>query len=181
MSDLYRYCEGLSELKLLYLRDGCFRIEHKNNELTKWCCFENMAYPVDGYEKILTSVGSYSDYLLFDNQFDQDSPEPSYTNKLIVRGIMFFVFYDKKNDDGEPVEDYEKNLGLKFYDVSYNEYTVPLFETYATTWNPVSDDHSKIINKMEVVNDNNFGITISGMLLLGDRNGVTLDGAGPGC
>jgi len=177
MSTLQTICDSIASLKILTLRDDCFRVEFGANTLAEWCCLQNLAYPVDGFKKVFDIVGPESDFILFDNELEDISPAPQYESRLITRGFILYFSYADKDVNGEDVEDIDKNLGVTIWDSSNNSFTIPVYQFFSLLSNPVTDVKTQLINKIEIVNSNNFDVTVSGLLLLGSRDGVSMEGS----
>lgn len=165
-------CDALAQLKLLVLRNGCFKIEQSESELAEFCCLSGLAYPLDGFEKIMITLDPNTNHEIFDNEFEINSP--NYLKKLITRGVVLYFKYAETDINGEDVEDDDMNIGIKLTDTAGNEFTVPVYNFYSVLNNPTTSNNNFIINKMEIINNNDFEVTVSGLIIMGDRDGVSL-------
>lgn len=116
-------------------------------------------------------------YKLFDNQFDAAVTPTTQT----ARGIMLFVFYPERDDSGVEIEDAIKNVKLKLYYPTTETFEIPVYEFFSVFNNPMTDDPTQMINKIEVINENAFDVEISSLVLLVARGGKTLDDLQIGC
>jgi hypothetical protein len=177
--DILNICDRLGELKLLQLFDECFRINYKSDVLAEFCCLKDLSYPVDGFDRKIDVVAANTTLTIFDNNYDEVSPVNQ--AQLVSRAILLFVKYPVLDSNGEEIDEENKNVGLTLFDYNNNSFTIPLFNFWSWFGNTATDNKVNLLNKVELVNNNDFDITASRLVLLGNKDGVSLDNTYPGC
>lgn len=165
-------CQGIDDLKKLIMIDGCFSIKMKEKILAELCCLKEMSLPIDGFKRISDTVSKNSVMDLFDNMNDAQGSPPR--TAMQVRGVILCMNFPKLDDMGVSIPDDTKSIKIRFYDNALSTFDLPVYNFFATTNNTVLTDTSKLINKMQIVNDNSYDVNIEGLLLLVNPGGVKI-------
>lgn len=176
-SNISNICSQLGAVRKLVMIDNCFSVKFKERVLSEMCCLRGLSYPLDGFNRISETIFPNSTYTVFDNGIDTSPAD----NKLHARGMAVYVHYPTIDDLGDEIDDADKNVFIKLYNRSNEYFTLPLYCFFSMLGNPITDDLDMILNAVEIINNNDFKVMIEGLVLLVNKNGVTLDSAAASC
>jgi hypothetical protein len=176
--DLANICNGINNTMNLELVDGCFSIVKGANILSELCCFKGLVSPVDGFRRTTEQIESNSSFVIFDNKFDVS---PSNSLRLQTRGFIIFVGYPTIDDAGIEIDDSELNLIIRITNNNGESFDVPFYLFYSVLNNPITTDVDNLINKVEIINNNNYTVNASILTILVNRDGVSLESGANVC
>lgn len=171
-------CDSLDSGVYLRLIDGCFSIVKGEKILSTLCCFKDLYSPVDGYNNIQQIIPNNGSYTIFDNRFDNS---PSNTLVYQSRGFILYVNYPDNDINGLPVHDEYLNLILRFTNNQNVEFDIPFYKFYSMLQNPITQDHNNLVNKVELINPNNYDVSVNILSVLVNRDGSSPDNTLLGC
>lgn len=169
LNDICDCCGGSESQEILQLFDGkYFGIVDGKNVNEKFD-LSDFAFPTDGYTcaglNIESSGGTHE---IFNNNL----PVPLLTlqsGKAYARGLLLKITYPTNDSNSEEIliSDKSVTLTIETFDGVSTDY--PLYNFFAMFTNPKSNDPSKVINKIEVTNQNtDYTIRISALILFGN-------------
>lgn len=168
--NLQNLCDSIDNTKKLEMLDNCFVIKQSDTVLAELCCLSNISLPMGGFERVSSPVAASGTMTLFDNNLDI-SPV---SGEAQVRGVIMCVTYPSLDANGEEIESKDKNVILHLYDKDNNHFELPIAKSFVSLGNPVTDDSSKVINRIVVENPGNFTPTVEALLLTTDSDGLSL-------
>ena len=170
MANIQNICDSIDSLKKLVLINNCFSVRMQQTIMAELCCLSKLSMPMDGFGRVSSVVAPHSSLEIFDNGLDV-SP---LSDNLQTRGIILCLGYPSLDADGNPMEDAYKDATLHIYDKAGNPFAMPICKTFILLGNPVISDTSKILNRMVLENTGNFTLSVEGLLLLVNKDGMTL-------
>lgn len=177
MATLNNICSNFFDFKKLTLKDGCFRVEYLDKVLAELCCLQNMAYPLDSFSRVNVIIPAESTVELFDNQvvfIDAFSPAVyQINNPYPTRGFIACATYPCIDGTGGTLAESNKSVTAMITDKDGNISTVPFYMVFMSLANPQAQGGESIMNKLSIVNSNDFDVTINALLLNGSKTGVT--------
>lgn len=175
--DISNICESLSAVKILIMLDDCFSVKFKEKILGELCCLQDLAYPMDGFRRISTKIHSNTQFEIFDNELDL-SPQD---DRLQGRGVILYMHYPTLDDNGDAVEDINKSVIVRLFNKALISFDVPVYNFFSYLNNPVTDDESKMLSMINIRNDNDYTVTLEGLVILINKDGVSVDSTAQGC
>ena len=185
-------CDAIDNGLYLRLIDGCFVIVKGANILAKMCCFNTLNSPLDSYDQKNLLIPAHSTEILFDNRINEyrmhiDDKLKSYMN----RGFILWANYPEFDENGLEVPDTDLSLKLRVTSVgTYNSpetefifdvEDIPWYKFFTTLQNPITTDMDKLIDKVEIVNDNDYEVNVNSLLINVSKDGSSLDNVLIGC
>lgn len=185
-------CDAIDNGLYLRLIDGCFVIVKGANILAKMCCFNTLNSPLDSYDQKNLLIPAHSTEILFDNRINEyrmhiDDKLKSYMN----RGFILWANYPEFDENGLEVPDTDLSLKLRVTSVgNYNSpetefifdvEDIPWYKFFTTLQNPITTDMDKLIDKVEIVNDNDYEVNVNSLLINVSKDGSSLDNVLIGC
>lgn len=174
-------CTDITNQKLAQYINGCLTITNGAETENELCCQKSIKYPVDSSEKLskfiparttVNNVTYPSITLLFDNKLNEIPNLP----RLQVRGFQMCVDFSNVSTD---FSDEELNLYLRITSANNIVTTIPFYNQFTWFGNPVTEEKQFIVDKVEIVNDNDFCVNVQCMLLMTANTGAIGTGACP--
>lgn len=175
--NIQNLCDSIDSIKRLALVNNCFTVKMQQTVMAELCCLSRLAYPMDGFNRLSSPVVPYGSLELFDNGLDV-SP---LSDNMQARGIILCISYPAKDALGEDLMDRDKNAVLHMYDASGNSFDLPVCKTFILFGNPITTDTTKLMNRMIIENTGNYTIGLEGLVMLVNKNGMTLEQGEGGC
>lgn len=172
MYDIQHICDALDGTLNLRLVEGCFSIVRGADILAELCCFKGLVSPVDSYKRAQEVIPSHSSLVVFDNKFDIS---PDDTVAMQTRGWILYVSYPSVDDAGVEVFDEDLNVIARITNNEGVTFDIPFYLFFTLLSNPVTTDHSHLINKLEIINNNNYFVNVSVLLPIIHKDGVGLN------
>jgi hypothetical protein len=172
LNEVNNICDksGANQKILQLFNNKCFTIVDGADSKSVFC-LDDFAFPVDGSSCISIDIEmDNGEIILFDNNIELiGSPaEPLVEGKQYVRGILLKIDYPENDNNGEEIDITNKRVELYIEDSELFEYRrYPLYNLFTIFTNPKSNNASDLINKIKVVNPNDFNISITGLLIYG--------------
>ncbi len=177
MATLKNVCDSANNLKKLVMLDGCFSIQYKEKILAELCCLNLLAYPLDSFERNSLKINFDSSEVIFDNEFDLS---PTVINDYLYSGAILYVHYPTYKPNGDVIDDATKNVIVRLGDRT-TTFDVPIYDYFSFLSNPLTNDNSKLLNSLSVVNNNDFSVTVELLSIKVPRDGIDLTAANSGC
>lgn len=161
--------------------DGCLVVSIGSKIENELCCQKSINYPVDSSRSIsefipprtiLSNVYYPSSYVLFDNKLNDIPNLP----RLQTRGFQMCIDHSSAPST---ITDENLNVYLRITTADGNVTSVPVFNQFTWFGNPTTENKKFILDKVEVVNDNDYCINIKALLLLCANTGAMADGLCP--
>lgn len=100
-----------------------------------------------------------------------------------TRGIILYVNYPKLDYSGGVPADYDCSIKLKFTNSLGESYILPVYNFFSLINNPVQTEYDdpnyeNLLNKVEVINDHDFDVSIEMLSVLVHKDGVSSNGRG---
>lgn len=178
MIGIEHICDALDGTLNLQLVDGCFSIVRGAQILSEMCCFKGMISPVDSYKRWNEIIPSHSTALVFDNKLSMSSDGSEIVNTVPMqaRGWLIYMSYPTIDDAGLEIDDADLNVIARITNIEGVSFDIPYYLFFTLLSNPVTTDVTKLINKLEIVNPNDFYVTASILLPIINKDGVGLNG-----
>jgi len=173
--NLENICNSLDNVKKLVMIDDCFSIIQRDKILTQLCCMKNLVSPVDGYRRYSELIASNSTYVLFDNKFDIS---PDNTLQYQTRGFMIWVNYPTLDTGGFEVQDADLNAIIRLTNNLNISFDIPFYNFFNLLNNPITTDIMNLVNKVEIVNDNDYNINVEILTIIVGIDGVGVESIG---
>jgi hypothetical protein len=109
--------------------------------------------------------------VLFDNEIlTVGSPSVTLTKgNTYARGIMIKITYPINDDNGEEILITDKNVELWIEDAATLTYKrLPLYNLFVMFTNPKSNDPAQLINRIKIVNPNEYKVKVTGLIIYGE-------------
>ncbi len=160
--------------------DGCLTVVNGAEVENELCCQKSIQFPVDSSDKVskfipartvVNNVSYPSIVELFDNKLNVIPNLP----RLQTRGIQICAKYPSGTDDTYQ----DLNLFLRITTANNQVFSIPFHNQFTWFGNPVTENNQFLLDKIEVVNDNDFCAEIVYMLLLTANTGAIGDGDCP--
>lgn len=174
MQDINHICDALDGSINLQLVDGCFSIVKGADVISELCCFKGMISPVDTYKRWNAIIPSHSTELVFDNKLFIDS-DGEHSVPIQARGFIIYMSYPSLDDAGMEIDDADLNVIARMTNIEGVSFDIPYYLFYTLLSNPVTTDITKLINKLEIVNPNDFYVTASILLPMIGKDGVGMN------
>lgn len=198
-------CDAIDNGLYLRLIDGCFVIVKGANILAKMCCFNGLNSPLDSYDQKNLYIPAHSVELLFDNRINEYMTKVDKNLKAFMnRGFILWANYPEFDMNGLPVPDEKLSLKLRVTTVGFfvspekgespeTEFTyevvdIPWYKFFTTLQNPITpitpdtpDNYHYLIDKVEIVNDNDYEVNVNSLLINVRGDGASLDNVLIGC
>lgn len=179
--NIQNICDSVDTLKRLVLignnGSACFSVKTGQTIMAELCCLSKLSMPMDGFERVSNPIVSHDSYTVFDNALDI-SP---LTNKMQVRGMILCFGYPALDDNGAALDDKVKNALLHVYDKDNNTMTIPACKSFILLGNPITSDPALVLNRLVVENVGDFTLTVEGLLILVNKNGMVLTQGSSSC
>jgi hypothetical protein len=167
-------------MKKLVLVDDCFSVVLRERVLAELCCFKGLASPVDSYRRMSEVIPPNSSVLLFDNKLSDDPVNAPSVVVFQTRGYIVYASYPDTDGSGVAIDDTALNLKVRITDNQAVSYDIPFYLFHTWLGNPVTTDNANLLNMVEIVNDNDFSVSIEVLMVTVHRDGVSLSGY-PSC
>ena len=168
--DTQNICDSVDSIKKLVMLNNCFSVKMQQTILAELCCMSKLSMPMDGFTRVSSPILPYGTLDVFDNSLDI-SPLP---NSMQVRGIILCFGYPSLDANGEKLLDNYKNTVLHIYNNVNAPFALPVCKSFILLGNPINSDPSTILNRMIIENTGNYTLNVEGLLLLVNKNGMTL-------
>jgi hypothetical protein len=168
--NIQNLCDSVDDLKKLVLLNNCFSIKMQQTIMAELCCLSKLSLPMDGFQRVSSPIGPHSSLTIFDNELDI-SPLP---DKMQVRGFIMCFGYPSLDANGETLPDTDKNVLVHMFNYQENSFAASACKMFSLLGNPTGSDKTKILNRLVVENTGNFTVNAEGLLLLVNKNGMTL-------
>lgn len=192
---LNHLCDAIDNGLYLRLIDGCFVIVKGSQILAKMCCFSGLNSPIDSYDQPNLIIPAHSTHTVFDNKINEYLINNTNLIPYQNRGFILFANYPENDIDGLPVPDEALNLILRVTsvgrlispeieedaEIEITTIDIPWFKFFTSLQNPITNDINKVIDKVEIVNDNHYDVNVNALLINVNRDGSTLDNQIVGC
>jgi hypothetical protein len=163
-------CDSDQSILQLF-NDQCFKIIDGADTKGSFC-LSDFAFPSDGYSCLDLNLNVLNgETTLFDNEIlTVGSPSITLTKgNLYARGILLKITYPVNDDNGEEILITDKNVELWIEDAATLIYKqLPLYNLFIMFTNPKSNDPSQLINRIKVVNPNDYKVKVTGLVIFGE-------------
>lgn len=163
-------CDSVDSTKKLVMINNCFSVKMQQTVMAELCCLSNLALPMDGFQRVSSPIGPDGMFTVFDNELDI-SP---LTDKMQVRGFVMCFGYPSLDANGDTLADTAKNLTLHLYDHNNAHFAMSACKAFMMLGNPTISDKTKLLNRLVIENTGNFTANVEGLLLLVNKDGMTL-------
>jgi len=177
MATVNNVCDSANGIKKLIMLDGCFSIQYREKILAELCCLDLLAYPLDGFERKSEKINADSSIIIFDNDFDLS---PTVINDYVYSGAIIYVHYPTYTTAGDLIDDANKNVIIRLGDRT-TTFDIPIYNFYSHLSNPITNDNSKWLNSLQIINQNGFYVNVEILTIKIPKDGVDLTAAGSGC
>lgn len=164
-------CCDSDQAILQLFEDKCFKVVDGADTKGSFC-LGDFAFPSDGYSCLDINLNiSTGESTLFDNEIvSVGSPASTLTKgQNYARGVLIKVTYPINDDNGEEISIVDKSVELWIEDVATLQYKkYPLYNLFMMFTNPKSNDPTELINRIKIVNPNDYKVKITGLVIFGE-------------
>lgn len=168
LNDICDCCGGSDNQEILQLFDEKYFGISNGKSVSEEFDLSDFAFPTDGYTCAgLNLEAAGGTHEIFNNNLPIPMLELQ-KGKSYTRGLLLKITYPTNDLNSEEIiiSDKSVTLTIETFDGISTDY--PLYNFFCIFTNPKSNDPSKVINKIEITNPNNYNIRISALILLGE-------------